>query len=295
MELSINQDRVELDEAYMQMAEVWAKRSKGVRLQVGALIVKDRQIISDGYNGMPAGDPDDVCEYWHVDPNRDREAGYTGEIRTKPEVLHAESNALMKIAENGGVGAQGGTLYTTVSPCFECSKLIKQAKIKRVVFRHLYRNTEGIDMLLKRGVVVEQLQPVQSDPFAELRKPPISVGPVESAFQGTGETFLAPAPEIVRQPTMMREPTPGPARTMKPTILPGKPSDFVAKPKEAPPVLETPPIPKAPEPIVQEVSEAEIAAMIAAAGIPDPTKPAAPKKSSLADLPDDGVYKSPFL
>lgn len=144
--ITINPNRIELDEAYMQMAEIWARRSKGNRLQVGALIVKDKQIISDGYNGMPAGDEDDVCEYWH-----------NGEMRTKPEVLHAESNALMKIAENGGTGAQDATLYTTYSPCFECAKLIKQAKIKRVVFRNQYRDSGGIEMLRKRGVEVVQL------------------------------------------------------------------------------------------------------------------------------------------
>lgn len=142
-----NPNRIDLDEAYMQMAEIWARRSKANRKQVGALIVKDRQIISDGYNGMPAGDEDDTCEYY--DEN--------GELKSKDDVLHAESNALAKIAENGGVGAQGGTLYVTMSPCKECAKLIKQAKIKRVVFRELYRDTRGIVSLIKRGVKVDQL------------------------------------------------------------------------------------------------------------------------------------------
>lgn len=135
----------------MQMAEIWAKRSKANRKQVGALIVKDRQIISDGYNGMPAGDEDDVCEYFTNGVDEDQG------LSTKPEVLHAESNALAKIAENGGVGAQGGTLYVTMSPCKECAKLIKQAKIKRVVFRELYRDNGGIEFLTTRGVKVEQL------------------------------------------------------------------------------------------------------------------------------------------
>jgi dCMP deaminase len=142
-----NPNRIDLDEAYMQMAEVWARRSKANRKQVGALIVKDRQIISDGYNGMPAGDEDDTCEYYDE----------SGELKSKDDVLHAESNALAKIAENGGVGAQGGTLYVTMSPCKECAKLIKQAKIKRVVFRELYRDTRGIESLIKRGVKVDQL------------------------------------------------------------------------------------------------------------------------------------------
>lgn len=161
-ELSINPNRIGLDEAYMQMAEVWALRSKANRLQVGALIVKDRQIISDGYNGMPAGSKDDVCEVW-ADPDwHDGRDGISGPpekvLKTKPHVLHAESNALLKIAENGGVGAQGATLYTTYSPCPECAKLIKQAKIAKVVYRNAYRLTDGIDMLQELGVEVQQLK-----------------------------------------------------------------------------------------------------------------------------------------
>src|SRR4051812_40050583 len=97
--LCINPARIELDEAYMQMAEIWAQRSKANRSQVGALIVKNRQIISDGYNGMPAGSEDDICEIYDAN----------GLLLTKPEVMHAESNALLKIAENGGVGARGAT------------------------------------------------------------------------------------------------------------------------------------------------------------------------------------------
>jgi dCMP deaminase len=162
-ELTINPNRIELDEAYMQMAEIWAKRSKANRSQVGALIVKDKQIISDGYNGMPSGVEDDVCEYveYKVPPysagKHLGEDDMIKELRTKPEVLHAESNALLKISENGGIGAQGATLYTTLSPCTECAKLIKQAKIKRVVYRQAYRITDGIEMLKKFGIEVDQL------------------------------------------------------------------------------------------------------------------------------------------
>lgn len=145
--ITVNADRIELDEAYMQMAEVWSRRSKANRKQVGALIVKDHQIISDGYNGMPAGDADDVCEVY-VD----------GKLVTKSEVLHAESNALAKIAENGGVGGAGGTLYVTMSPCKECAKLIKQTKIARVVYREPYRDNGGIEFLTSRGVIVDQLK-----------------------------------------------------------------------------------------------------------------------------------------
>ena len=156
-----NPNRIDLDEAYMQMAEVWAKRSKANRKQVGALIVKDKQIISDGYNGMPSGASDDVCEYltypdWY--DGRDGVGGPPDKVmKTKPEVLHAESNALMKISENGGVGAQGATLYVTMSPCRECAKLIKQSKIRRVVFREQYRDTGGIDFLREYGVQVDKL------------------------------------------------------------------------------------------------------------------------------------------
>jgi dCMP deaminase len=150
--LVVNPNRIDLDEAYMRMAEIWAMRSKANRLQVGALIVKDRQIISDGYNGMPAGSEDDVCEIY------DNE----GNLRTKPEVLHAESNALLKIAQNGGRGAEGGTLYTTYSPCPECAKLIKQSKIARVVYRKQYRLEDGILLLRKLGVEVIQMP----QPFA---------------------------------------------------------------------------------------------------------------------------------
>lgn len=152
-QLSINPDRIELDEAYMQMAEVWAKRSKANRLQVGALLVKDRQIISDGYNGMPAGSADDVCEFYEYHERDDVPPA----IRTKPIVLHAESNALLKISKNGGTGAEGATLYTTYSPCPECAKLIKQSGVSRVVYRHDYRLLDGIDMLKSLGVPVEQL------------------------------------------------------------------------------------------------------------------------------------------
>jgi len=145
--LFINPNRIELDEAYMQMAEIWAKRSKANRSQVGALIVKNRQIISDGYNGMPAGSEDDVCEIY--DEN--------GNLTTKPEALHAESNALLKITKHGGRGAHGATMYVTLSPCTECAKLITQSEIARVVFRHLYRDDAGIHLLRKYGVQVTHL------------------------------------------------------------------------------------------------------------------------------------------
>ena len=181
--IAINPNRIDLDEAYLSMAEIWGLRSKANRLQVGALIVKDKQIISDGYNGMPSGAPDDVCEEWHYDPNDEKSGGNPPPtLRTKREVLHAESNALMKISENGGIGAQGATLYTTWSPCFECSKLIKQAKITRVVYRNHYRDTAGLEMLKQYGVevvhrpsgmAVAAPPPPPPPPAAPPRTPPI--------------------------------------------------------------------------------------------------------------------------
>ncbi len=129
------------DARYLEMAEVWAKNSYCRRRQVGALIVKDRMIISDGYNGTPSGF-ENVCE---------DENGVT-----KPYVLHAEANAITKVAKSGNSSA-GATLYVTASPCMECSKLIIQAGIKRVVYRDEYRLTDGIDLLRQAGVEVEKV------------------------------------------------------------------------------------------------------------------------------------------
>ena len=130
------------DEKYMQMAAVWATNSYCKRRQVGALLVKDRMIISDGYNGTPSGF-ENVCE---------DENGVT-----KPYVLHAEANAISKVAKSGN-SSEGATLYVTASPCLECSKLIIQAGIKRVVYRDAYRLTDGIDLLQRAGIQVEQVQ-----------------------------------------------------------------------------------------------------------------------------------------
>lgn len=160
--ITINPARLELDETYMQMAEIWGNRSKANRQRVGALIVKNSRIISDGYNGMPSGWHDDVCEEW-IDggPSEDPQGIFTGLINrmvTKPELLHAESNALLKLASAGGEGAEGATLYTTLSPCPQCAKLIRQAKIARVVYRDAYRILDGIEMLKLLKVPTEQLR-----------------------------------------------------------------------------------------------------------------------------------------
>ena len=128
------------DTSYLQMAEVWAQNSYCKRRKVGALLVKDRTIISDGYNGTPSGF-ENICE---------DENGVT-----KPYVLHAEANAITKVAKSGN-SSEGATLYVTASPCAECAKLIIQSGIRRVVYRDAYRLTDGIDLLKRAGIQVEQ-------------------------------------------------------------------------------------------------------------------------------------------
>ncbi len=130
-----------IDKRYLRMARIWAENSYCVRRKVGALLVRDQMIISDGYNGTPAGF-ENVCE---------DESG-----STKPYVLHAEANAISKIARSSN-SSEGSTLYVTASPCLECSKLIIQAGIKRVVFQDLYRITDGLDLLSRVGVSVTHI------------------------------------------------------------------------------------------------------------------------------------------
>ena len=128
------------DHSYLEMAEIWAQNSYCKRRKVGALLVKDRMIISDGYNGTPSGF-ENICEEDGV---------------TKPYVLHAEANAITKVAKSGN-SSEGATLYVTASPCLECSKLIIQSGIKRVVYRDEYRLTDGIDLLRRVGIEVEKV------------------------------------------------------------------------------------------------------------------------------------------
>lgn len=125
-----------LDKRYLRMASIWAENSYCKRRKVGAIIVKDKMIISDGYNGTPAGF-ENICE----DENG----------LTKPYVLHAEANAISKVARSNN-SSDDATLYVTASPCLECSKLIIQAGIRRVVFNDLYRLTDGIDLLRRAGI-----------------------------------------------------------------------------------------------------------------------------------------------
>ena len=130
------------DKAYMKMAETWGELSHCKRKKVGALIVKDRMIISDGYNGTPSGFENE-CE----DEN----------YYTKWYVLHAEANAILKVAASAQ-SCEGATLYITLSPCRECSKLIHQAGIKRVVYSVEYKDRSGLDFLEKAGVILTQLE-----------------------------------------------------------------------------------------------------------------------------------------
>lgn len=127
-----------LDKRYIRMASIWAENSYCQRRQVGALIVKDKMIISDGYNGTPSGF-ENVCE----DENN----------LTKPYVLHAEANAITKIARSNN-SSSGATMYVTASPCIECAKLIIQAGVKRVVYSEKYRLEDGIELLKRAGIEV---------------------------------------------------------------------------------------------------------------------------------------------
>jgi dCMP deaminase len=126
----------EVDKKYLRMAAIWAENSYCKRRKVGALIVKDQMIISDGYNGTPSGF-ENVCEDEHD--------------VTKPYVLHAEANAITKVAASSN-SSKGATIYITSSPCIECAKLIIQSGIKRVVFSDNYRLSEGYDLLLRAGI-----------------------------------------------------------------------------------------------------------------------------------------------
>lgn len=124
------------DKRYLEMAQIWAQNSYCIRRQVGALIVKGKMIISDGYNGTPAGF-ENICE----DENN----------ITKPYVLHAEANAITKVAKSNN-SSEDSTLYITASPCMECSKLIIQSGIRRVVYSNKYHKTDGLELLERAGI-----------------------------------------------------------------------------------------------------------------------------------------------
>lgn len=141
MDNSGNSKQAALDKRYVRMANIWAENSYCQRRQVGALIVKDKMIISDGYNGTPSGF-ENICE---DDGNH-----------TKPYVLHAEANAITKIARSSN-SSEGATMYVTASPCIECAKLIIQAGIKRVVYSEKYRLEDGIELLKRANIEVVYL------------------------------------------------------------------------------------------------------------------------------------------
>lgn len=139
--------QIKYDKAYLRMAHEWGKLSYCHRKRVGAIIVKDRMIISDGYNGTPTGF-ENICE---------DEEGYT-----KWYVLHAEANAISKVASSTQ-SCKGATLYITLSPCRECSKLIHQSGIKRVVYQVAYKDNSGLEFLERAGVELEHLPDILED------------------------------------------------------------------------------------------------------------------------------------
>lgn len=132
----------QLDMRYLRMARIWGENSYCVRRKVGALIVKNKMIISDGYNGTPSGF-ENICE---------DEGG-----KTKPYVLHAEANAITKVAKSGN-SSDGSTLYVTSSPCIECAKLIIQSGVRRVVYCDHYHSTDGVDLLTRVGIEAVQIE-----------------------------------------------------------------------------------------------------------------------------------------
>ena len=134
--------QLQLDMRYLRMAKIWAENSYCVRRQVGALIVRNKMIISDGYNGTPCGF-ENICE------------DETG--KTKPYVLHAEANAITKVAKSNQ-SSEGATLYVTASPCLECAKLIIQSGIRRVVYCDPYHSNDGVELLRRIGIEVERVE-----------------------------------------------------------------------------------------------------------------------------------------
>ncbi len=162
------------DKQYLRIAKIWAENSYAIRTKVGAIIVKDNMIISDGFNGTPSAF-DNCCETieclsaWRhgcVKTARPVEESISFDrcvgcdhckLTTKPEVLHAEANAITKLAKSAQ-SSEGATLYVTLSPCIDCAKLIIQSGIKRVVYGEIYRSTAGLELLEKAGIETEQIQ-----------------------------------------------------------------------------------------------------------------------------------------
>ena len=151
-----------IDNAHMKAAEAYAELSHARRLKVGAIVTKNDRVISIGYNGTPAG-WDNNCEIevrnefeYYVDQGGEKYNGATIDLLTKDEVIHAEANAIGKLARSSESG-EGATMYITHAPCFDCAKLIHTAGINKVFFRHQYRNTDGIRFLNKCNIEVEKI------------------------------------------------------------------------------------------------------------------------------------------
>ena len=151
-----------IDNAYMDIAEIWSRNSYAIRNKVGAIIVKDGQITSDGYNGTPSGFDnccEDIAPCKHSCTNlfsQDCSTCKEHTLVTKRYVLHAEANAITKLAKSTN-SAIGATLYITLSPCYDCAKLIIQSGIKRVVYKEKYRDTSGLDLLKEANIEVKQI------------------------------------------------------------------------------------------------------------------------------------------
>ena len=145
-------------DAHMKAAEVYAQLSSAKRLQVGCVVVKDNTIIGIGYNGMPSGWTNDCEEVVNVGPSDPRYDynNFTNELKTKPEVLHAETNAIAKIARSTN-SSDGAALFVTHAPCLDCAKIIHQAGINSVYYRNTYRSTDGIDFLEKCNINVKKV------------------------------------------------------------------------------------------------------------------------------------------
>ena len=153
---------MKINDAHMQVAETYAKLSKAKKLQVGAIVVKDNRVISIGYNGTPVG-WDNTCEdeienkdFYIIDNGGPAHGMITTSLVTKPEVIHAESNAIAKLARSNESGLDA-EMYITHAPCFECAKLIHIAGIKKVYYRNQYRSDAGIEFLKKCNLIVEQI------------------------------------------------------------------------------------------------------------------------------------------
>lgn len=160
----------EADSKYMQMAHIWATSSKAIRRKVGALMVKDRTIISDGYNGTPSGFPN-WCEDYVSDgvvirarsqAEFDRAVRNGNVLKTKDEVLHAEANAITKVAKSTH-SSDGATMYCTDAPCIHCAKMMVQAGIVRLVYDRDYHDTSGLDLLKEAGIEIVKFENTESN------------------------------------------------------------------------------------------------------------------------------------